>query len=144
MGIVAQTSNFIPTMLETVRPKLSYFLAMKQSKFAGLFLKAAEKHQVSAFTDAATGGGPTYSLGGPVLAWRVPLLLFMGGDYQAFSLDGGDLGTGSSMISAFMAFGTFENNIGFNLPARAAWATKSQQQAVANALQFSLGKALGE
>ena len=91
MGITAQTANFIPTMLETVRPKLSYFLAMKQSKFAGLFNKAAEKHQVSAFTDAAASGSPTYSLGGPVLAWRVPLLLFMGGDYQAFSLDGGDL-----------------------------------------------------
>jgi hypothetical protein len=48
------------------------------------------------------------------------------------------------MITAFMAFGTFENNIGFNLPARAAMATKNAQQAVANALQFSLGKALSE
>lgn len=144
MSITAQTANVIPTMLEMVRPKLSYFLAMKQSKFASLFLKAAEKHQVSAFTDAASGGSPTYTAGGPVLAWRVPVLLNIGGDYQAISLDGGDLGTGSMMSSAFMAFGTFENNIGYNLPLRAIYGTKDAKQAITNALQFTLGKAIGE
>lgn len=144
MSITAQTSNFVPTMLETVRPKLQPLLAMKQSAFANLFNKAAEKHQVSAFTDQASGGSPTYSLGGPVLAWRVPVLLNYGGDYQAISLDGGDLGTGSSMTSAFMAFGTFENDIGFNLPARAIYASKNDRQAVTNALQYTLGKAISE
>ena len=143
MAITAQSANFTSSMLETVRPKLSQFLAMKQSKFAGLFNKAAEKHQVSAFTDAGNAAS-TFTLGGPVLAWRVPVLLNIGGDYQAISLDGGDLGTGSSMTTAFMAFGTFENDIGFNLPLRVIYATKSQQQAVANALQFTLGKAIGE
>jgi hypothetical protein len=144
MSITAQTANVIPTMLEQVRPKLSYFLAQKQSKFANLFNKAAEKHQVSAFTDAASGGSPTYSAGGPVLAWRVPVLLNIGGDYQAISLDGGDLGTGSMMNSAFMAFGTFENDLGFNLPLRAIYGSKDMKQAVTNALQFTLGKAISE
>ena len=144
MSITAQTANVIPTMLEQVRPKLSYFLAQKQSKFANLFNKAAEKHQVSAFTDAASGGSPTYSAGGPVLAWRVPVLLSIGGDYQAISLDGGDLGTGSMMNSAFMAFGTFENDIGFNLPLRAIYGSKDSKQAITNALQFTLGKAISE
>jgi|SRR6185436_2817137 len=144
MSITAQTANVIPTMLEQVRPKLSYFLAQKQSKFASLFNKQAEKHQVSAFTDAASGGSPTYTAGGPVLAWRVPVLLSIGGDYQAISLDGGDLGTGSMMNSAFMAFGTFENDIGFNLPLRAIYGTKDAKQAITNALQFTLGKAISE
>jgi hypothetical protein len=144
MSITAQTANVVPTMMEQVRPKLAYFLAQKQSKFASLFNKAAEKHQVSAFTDTASGGSPTYSLGGPVLAWRVPVLLSYGGDYQAITLDGGDLGTGSMMSTAFMAFGTFENDIGFNLPLRAIYATKDAKQAITNALQFSLGNAIKE
>ena len=144
MSITAQTAQWIPTMLEQVRPKLSYFLAQKQSKFANLFNKAAEKHQVSAFTDAASGGSPTYTAGGPVLAWRVPVLLSIGGDYQAVSLDGGDLGTGSMPNSAFMAFGTFENDIGFNLPMRAIFGSKDAKQAVTGALQFTLGKAIQE
>ena len=142
-SITAQTANFVPTMLEQVRPKLAYFLALKQSKFANLFQKAAEKHQVSAFTDAGTGTS-TFTSGGPVLAWRVPILLSVGGDYQAISLDGGDLGTGSSMSSAFMAFGTFENDLGFNLPMRAIYGTKDAKQAISNAIQFTLGKAIGE
>lgn len=134
MSITAQTAQVIPTMLEQVRPKLAYFLAQKQSKLMNLINKQAEKHQVSAFVDS----------GGSVLAWRVPVLLAMGGDYQAFSLDGGDLGTGSMMNTAFMAFGTFENNIAYNMPMRAIQATKDPKQAITNALQFTLGKALGE
>ena len=134
MSITAQTAQVIPTMLEQVRPKLAYFLAQKQSKLMNLINKQAEKHNVSAFVDT----------GGSVLAWRVPVLLAMGGDYQAISLDGGDLGTGSMMNTAFMAFATFENDIGYNLPLRAIMATKDQKQAITNALQFTLGKALGE
>ena len=144
MSITAQTANVIPTMLEMVRPKLSYFLVQKQSKFAQMFRKASEKHQVSAFTDAAVTGSPTYSAGGPVLAWRVPVLLSIGGDYQAISLDGGDLGTGSLMSTAFMAFGTFENDIGFNIPLRAIYGSKDAKQAITNTLQFTLGKAISE
>jgi hypothetical protein len=144
MGITAQTANVTSVMLEQVNQKLGYLLAQKQSNFANLFNKQAEKHNVSAFSDGATGGSPTYSVGGPVLAWRVPALLYIGGDYQAFSLDGGDLGTGSMMGTAFMAFGTFENNLGFNLPMRAIMATKDRKQAIVNALSFSLGKGISE
>lgn len=134
MSIGAFTSQVIPTMLEQVRPKLANFLVQKQSKLMNLINKQAEKHQVSAFTDT----------GGRVLAWRVPVLLSVGGDYQAISLDGGDLGTGSMMTTAFMAFGTFENDLGYNIPFRAIYGTKDAKQAVVNALQFTLGKALGE
>lgn len=145
MSISATTANFVPTMLETVRPKLAYFIVQKQSKLMNMFNQKAEKHNVSAFTDATSGGSNiTYSAGGPVLAWRVPVLLSIGGDYQAVSLDGGDLGTGSQPKSAFMAFGTFENDIGFNLPLRAIYGTKDAKQAITNAMQFTLGKALSE
>lgn len=134
MSISAATSQVIPTMLEQVRPKLSYFLVQKQSKFANLFNKQAEKHQVSAFADT----------GGSVLAWRVPVMLSIGGDYQAVSLDGGDLGTGSMMNTAFMAFGTFENDIAFNIPERALLATRDQKQAIINVMQKQLGMAISE
>jgi hypothetical protein len=144
MSIGAFTNQVIPTMLEQVRPKLQPWLVSKQSKLMNLINKQAEKHNVSAFTDAASGGSPTYSLGGPVLAWRVPVLLFYGGDYQAVSLDGGDLGTGSMMGTAFMAFGTFENDLGYNLPMRAILASKDMKQAVVNALQSTLSKAIPE
>jgi hypothetical protein len=121
-------------MLEQVRPKLSYFLAQKQSKLMNLINKAAEKHNVSAFTDSP----------GSVRAWRVPVLLNMGGDYQAVSLDGGDLGSGSFMNTAAMFFGTFENDLAYNIPLRAIQGTKDPKQAVTNALQFSIGQALKE
>ena len=134
MSIGQFTSQVIPMMLEQVRPKLSQFLVKKESKLMNMINKAAEKHNVSAFVDT----------GGSVLAWRVPVQLSIGGDYQAISLDGGDLGTGSMMKTAFMAFGTFENDIAYNIPQRAIFATKDMKQAVANAMQKSLGDSLGE
>jgi hypothetical protein len=144
MGINAQTSQVIPTMIEAVNTKIPFLLVQRQSAFANLFQKQAEKHNVSAFTDAASGGSPTYTYGGPVLAWRVPVLLSLGGDYQAFSLDGGDMGTGSMPSTAFMAFGTFENDLAFNLPMRTIYATQNTKQAITNALQLTVGKAIQE
>src|SRR5689334_22475427 len=134
MSIGAFTSQVIPMMLEQVRPKLSYFLVSKESGLMKRFNKAAEKHNVSAFTDTP----------GQVRAWRVPVLLSKGGDYQAVTLDGGDLGTGSMMQTAFMAFGAFENDYALNIPLRAIYGTKDAKQAVTNALQFQLSNALGE
>jgi hypothetical protein len=100
----------------------------------GMFNKAAEKHNVSAF----------YDTGGSVLAWRVPVALSRGGDYQAVSLDGGDMGTGSMQKTAFMAFGTFESDIAYQVPTRATIATKNETQAIANALQMAIGSAIEE
>lgn len=134
MGINAQTSQTIATMFEQVRPKLQELLVKKQSAFMQLFNKQAEKHQVSAFFDS----------GGSVLAWRVPVLSSIGGDYQAVNLDGGDLGTGSMMNTAFMAFGTFENDLAYNIPYRAIIATKDSKQAIINVVQKSLGGAIQE
>ena len=143
MSIGAFTSQVVPSMLESVRPKLAYFLAQKQSRMMNMFNKSAEKHMVSAFY-AGTVGSAGGEAGSGVLAWRVPVTLFIGGDYQAISLDGGDLGTGSMMGTAFMTFGTFENDIAFNIPMRAIYGTKDAKQAVTNAIQFSLGKAISE
>jgi hypothetical protein len=134
MSIGQFSSQVTGTMLEKVRPKMSYFLRKQESKLMQMFNKAAEKHQVSAWTDPS----------GAVLAWRVPVLLQIGGDYQAVSLDGGDLGTGSMQNTAYMTFGTFENNIAFNVPARANYATKTDEQAISKALQFSIGNAIKE
>ena len=53
-------------MLEQVLPKnfLIFSQRKSRSKFANLFNKQAEKHQVSAFTDAAAAGsGISYSGG---------------------------------------------------------------------------------
>lgn len=121
-------------MLETVRPKLQPYLVKKESPLMRMINKQAEKHQVSAFTDT----------GGAVQAWRVPVQLSVGGDYQAISLDNGDLGTGSMLNTAFMAFSTFENDIAFNIPLRAIYASSNPKQAIINTLQKSLGDALGE
>lgn len=128
------TSQVVPAMLETVRPKLQPYLVKKESPLMRMVNKAAEKHNVSAFVDT----------GGSVLAWRVPVELSRGGDYQAISLDSGDLGSGSMMNTAFMAFSTFENDIAFNIPFRAQYATKDQKQAIINVMQKSLGDALSE
>lgn len=134
MAIGQFSSQVVSTMLEQVRPKLAYFLAKKESKFAQNFKKSSEKHRVSAWTAGS----------GAVLAWRVPVLLNIGGDYQIISLDGGDLGTGSMMNTGYMTIGAFETDIAFNVPARAAFATKTQQQAITDALQFSIGNAISE
>lgn len=134
MAITAATSQLVPTMMEQVRPKLQNLLVKSESKFSQLFQKSAEKHRVSAWT----AGSAT------VLAWRIPALLSIGGDYQVMSLDGGDLGTGSLMNTAYMTIGAFETDIAFNIPARSAWATKTQQQAIVNTMQFSIGNAIKE
>ena len=128
------SANVTATMLEAVNKKLSYFLRKNQSDFMKMFNKAAEKHNVSAFSDT----------GGSVLAWRVPVALSRGGDYQAVSLDGGDLGTGSMQKTLFMAFGTFESDIAYQVPTRATIGTKSETQAIANALQMAIGAAIEE
>jgi len=121
-------------MLEQVRPKLQGLLVKSESKVSQLIQKAAEKHNVSAWTAGS----------GAVLAWRIPVQLSVGGDYQVISLDGGDLGTGSLMNTAYMTIGAFETDIAFNIPARAAWATKTQQQAIVNVMKTSLAAAIKE
>lgn len=134
MAISAITSQVVSTMLEQVRPKLATYLVKSESKFSKLFQKGAEKHRVSAWTAGS----------GAVLAWRIPVMLSVGGDYQVISLDGGDLGTGSMMNTAYMTIGAFETDVAFQVPARAAFATKTQQQAIANTLQMSIGSAIKE
>lgn len=134
MAIVAASSQLTSTQLEQVRPKLSYFLTKLESKFAKKFQSASEKHRVSAWNAGSNA----------VLAWRVPVLRQIGGDYQVIALDGGDMGTGSLMDTGYMTVGYFANDIAFNIPALAAMATKSNQQAITNTLQFSIGNALKE
>lgn len=134
MSIGQFSAQTTAMMLEQVRPRLAEFLVKKESKFAQLFKKAAEKHRVSAWNAGS----------GAVSAWRIPVLLSNGGDYQAISLDGGDLGTGSLMSTLYMTIGYYANDIAFNVPSLAAMATKNQQQAITNALQFSIGKAITE
>jgi hypothetical protein len=133
MSITAATSQVTPTMLEQVRPKLAPLLVKAESKFAQMF-KKNEKHRISAWNAGSSA----------VLAWRIPVQLSVGGDYQAISLDGGDLGTGSMMNTGYMTIGAFESDIGFNVPLRAAYATKTDQQAIANVLQMSIGSAIKE
>lgn len=134
MSITAATANLVPTMLEQVNPKLPGFLVKQESKFSKMFTGAAEKHNVSAWTAGSSA----------VLAYRVPVQLAIGGDYQVISLDGGDLGTGSLMNTAYMTIGAFETDIAFNIPARAAYATKTQQQAITNTMKVSIASAIKE
>lgn len=134
MAIGQFSSQTVAMQLEQVRPKLAEFLVRSESKFAQLFKKAAEKHRVSAWTAGS----------GAVQAWRIPVLLNVGGDYQAFSLDGGDLGTGSLMKTLYMTLGYYATDIAFNVPALAAFATKTSQQSIENAMAWSVGNAVKE
>lgn len=133
-SISSDQTQLVGTMLEMVNPKLSTLLADEESKFIQLFKKAAEKHQIS----------PWNVNSGQVLGWRIPVLLSKGGDYQAFNIDGGDLGTGSLQQTNFMTVGYFASNIAYNISALAVQGTKTNKQAVSNALQFSLGTAITE
>ena len=134
MAIGQFSSQTVAMQLEQVRPKLAEFLVRSESKFSQLFKKASEKHRVSAWTAGS----------GAVQAWRIPVLLNVGGDYQAFSLDGGDLGTGSLMKTVYMTLGYYATDIAFNVPALAAFATKTNQQAIENAMAWSVGNAIKE
>ena len=134
MAINSDQAQLVATMLETVRPKLSYFLVQEESKFMQQFKKAAEKHQIS----------PWNVNSGQVQGWRIPILLSIGGDYQAFNLDGGDAGTGSLQKTAYMTLGYFSSNIAYNISSLAVFGTKTNKQAVSNALEFSLGNAIKE
>jgi hypothetical protein len=134
MSISAISSQVVATQLEMVRQKLAYFLVQEESAFAKKFVGASEKHNVSAF----------YDTGGSVLAFRIPVLLSKGGDYQGITLDGGDLGSGSMMNTAFMSLGAFESDIAFQVPARANMATQSAQQAITKVLTTSIASAISE
>ena len=128
------SSQVTSTQLEQVRKKLQQLLALNESPFAKLFNQKSEKHQVSAWTAGS----------GAVLAWRVPVLQWVGGDYQAISLDAGDLGSGSMMSTQYMTFGYFANDLAYGIPALAAMATKTATQAMNNTLKYSLGNAFKE
>lgn len=134
MAINAISSQVVATMLEQVRPKLAPLLTSQESKFAQLFKKQSEKHRVSAWNAGS----------GAVSAWRIPVLLSKGGQYQAISLDGGDLGTGSMMQTAYMTIGYYATDIAFQVPFLASFATKTSQQAIVNTLQYSIGQAIVE
>lgn len=136
-SISAISSQIVPTTLEKVNPLLPAYLVNKQSKFMNMFQKAAPKHQISSWSAGTVGSGG-------VAAYRVPVLLSNGGDYQAINLDGGDLGSGSLMDTAFMTLGYFSNDIAYQIPMLAAFATKTNQQAIKNALQFTIEKAIDE
>lgn len=134
MSIQQFSSQTVGTQLEQVNPKLSYFLTEAESDFAKNFKKQSEKHRISAWNAGSNA----------VLAWRIPVLLSKGGDYQAISLDGGDLGTGSLMDTSYMTEGYFATDIAFNVPMLASMATKNKQQAITNVLQMSIQSAVEE
>ena len=137
MAISATTSQLIPTMLEQVNPNLPSLLSNERSKFANMFEKANPKHQVSVWSAGTVGSGG-------VSAFRVPVWLSNGGDYQGITLDGGDLGTGSQGYSAFMTLGPFESDIAYNVPYRSTIATKTNKQAIVSALTKAVGGAIKE
>lgn len=137
MSINAQASQLIPTMLESVNPELPALLAAKTSKFAQKFNNSTDAHQVSVWAAGTVGSGG-------VSAYRIPVQISIGGDYQAVNLNGGDLGTGSMMNTAFMTLGAFENDIAYNISTRSIMATKGNRQATANVLKKSLGSAISE
>jgi hypothetical protein len=134
MAITAASSQVTATQLEQVRQKFAKFLTMAESDLAKKFTVTPEKHRVSAWNAGSNA----------VLAWRIPVLVSIGGDYQAISLDGGDMGTGSMMNTAYMTIGYFANDIGYNIPSLSIMATKSQQQAMSNTLQFNITNAVKE
>src|SRR5271166_3151046 len=134
MSIGQFSSQVTATQLEQVRQKFAKLLTMVESDFAKKFTMTPEKHRVSAWNAGSNA----------VLAWRIPVLVSIGGDYQAISLDGGDMGTGSMMNTAYMTIGYFANDIGYNIPSLSIMATKSQQQAMSNTLQFNITNAVKE
>lgn len=134
MAINATNANVVSTMLEQVDPSFPALMVKQQSKFAKMFIKAAPKHQVSAWTAGS----------GAVLAWRIPIQRSVGGDYQAVNLNGGDLGTGSMMNTAYMTIGAFTSDIAFNIPTLTQFATSNKKQAITDVLQASLTGAVTE
>lgn len=130
-------SQVTPTQFEQVRKKFAELLYNNESKFAKMFNNKTEKHQISNWGAGTVGSGG-------VSAWRVPVLASQGGDYQAISLDAGDLGQGSMMNTAFMTFGQFSNDLAYGIPALAVMATKTNQQAMNNTLKWSLGRCFKE
>lgn len=139
MSINSTSNNVVATQLEKVDPKLPYFMTRAQSPFAKLFQKMSEKHQISAWAAGTVGGSPV-----GVAAYRVPIMLNRGGDYQAVNLDGGDLGTGSMMGTAYMTLGYFSNDMAYNVPALANMATKNRTQGIINVLQKTIADAIDE
>lgn len=136
-SILATSSQIVPMTLEKVNPMLPAYLVSKQSAFMQMFQKQSPKHMVANWSAGTVGSGG-------VSAYRVPVMLSRGGDYQAINLDGGDLGSGSMMDTAFMTLGYYATDIAYQVPMLAAFATKTNQQAIKNALQLSIETAIDE
>jgi hypothetical protein len=133
----ATAANILPTTLEKVNQKMTYYLAMKRSPFANMFDGKNEKHNVSTWAAGTVGSGG-------VQAFRIPVELAPGGDYQAISLNAGDMGTGSMQNTSFMTIGTFATDIAYNMPTLAILATDSNEKAIKNALKQAVGGAITE
>jgi hypothetical protein len=137
MAINATAANILPTTLEKVNQRMSYFLAKKRSAFANMFDGKNEKHNISTWAAGTVGSGG-------VQAFRVPVELAPGGDYQYVNLNGGDMGTGSMQQTAFMTIGAFTTDIAYNMPTLAMLATDSNEKAIKNALKEAVGGAITE
>lgn len=131
---MATNSDVINAQMEVVDPKLHEWFETS-NKIVALVKKAAPSHRVSSFVYPGTS---------TAAGFRIPIMVYRGGDFGVFSYDEGDLGDGSGMKLVAMTVGYFPTKIGFAVSSLAAEATATSQQAVVNVFRKQLGEGLKE
>jgi hypothetical protein len=135
--MAALNPQAVPLYLESVNKRLPALFAMLESPLIKMFNNKSEEHQVSPWT--VNSGGTTYLNG-----YRIPVQLSPGGDISYVNLDGGDLGTGSMLNTAYQSLGFFSTNLAGQVPLLSAMGSKSPNQAIRNVLKTQIDSMLRE
>jgi hypothetical protein len=119
--------------MERVRPKLPELFETGQS-VARRIIKKFDASKISTWTAGS----------GAVLGFRIPLEQYRGGDFGTFSLDNGDLGTGSMPTFQYMTIAYFPLRLNYLLPALTRMATATPAQATVNVFKKTMKDAMNE
>jgi hypothetical protein len=131
-GTGSNTQTYAAQM-ERVRPKLAEIFETGQS-VARRVIKKMDPSKISTWTAGS----------GAVLGFRIPLEQYRGGDFGTFSLDNGDLGSGSMMTLQYMTIAYFPLRLNYLVPALARMATQTSAQSTVQVFKKTMKDAMNE
>ena len=119
------SANVLQAQIEKVRPKVQELFETTDN-IAALIKKGGEAEIISE------------------KLYRIPLVTYRGGTFQAFNADGGDMGSGSGLNVTNLEAGFFYTDMAVQLSKRAMDDTAKGEQAVINAFSYNFKNAMKE
>jgi hypothetical protein len=124
--MAASTQNdYLAGMMQVMRPKLQELLEMSQTA-ASLIKSGTEVYQISKQD------------------FRMPTVVYNGGDFGGFDINGGNLGLGSGMRTEQLVQTYYPTKLGIQLTLEAMWTTENNKTAILNAFKENMKRGMQE